>query len=250
LKNSAGGTAIRIMVMQTMKSNVRVKLLAFTPLPESVVAAAARLCYSASSAEDLIVMLHDDKEQRDKFIKNLARSGHLSPFEHVSFTFAVDGISRACSHQLVRHRIASYSQQSQRYVSMIDANYIVPDSIMENEKALTLFKDMMRQSHEAYKSLAEWGIPLEDARYVLPNAWETKIVVTMNARELHHFFSLRLCKRAQWEIRRLAKLMLIEVRKVAGVIFDVAGPPCVTKGKCEEAKPCGKPYSSIEELLS
>jgi len=232
-----------------MESNIKVRLMAFTPSPDSVVAAAARLCYSSSSAEDLIDSFKDGKEHRDGFIKKLVASGHLSPFEHASFTFAVEGISRACSHQLVRHRIASYSQQSQRYVSMKEPSYVVPASIKKDERALSLFEDAIKKAHEAYRTLADVGIPLEDARYVLPNAWETRIVVTMNARELHHFFSLRLCRRAQWEIRDLARLMLSEVREVASGIFAVAGPSCVTKGKCEEARPCEKPYLSMEDLL-
>ena len=235
-----------------MQSDVKVRLMAFTPSPDGIVAAAAGLCYSASSVEDLIDRFKgekEQKEQRESFIKKLRASGHLSPFEHVSFTFAVEGISRACSHQLVRHRIASYSQQSQRYVSMKEPGYVVPASVKKDERALSLFEEAIQKAHEVYKALAELGVPLEDARYVLPNAWETKIVVTMNARELHHFFSLRLCRRAQWEIRNLARLMLSEVRQVAPGIFDVAGPSCVTMGKCEETKPCGKPYSSMEDLL-
>ncbi len=240
----------RITYSRTMESSVRVKLLAFTPTPDDVVAAAARLCYSSSTAEDLVVEFKEGKRQSGLFIRKLINSGHLSPLEHASFTFAVDGISRACSHQLVRHRIASYSQQSQRYVSMDEARYILPDSVKVDARALSIFKEAIRYAHEAYKSLVESGVPLEDARYLLPNAWETRIVITMNARELHHFFSLRLCKRAQWEIRRLAKLMLKEVRGVAEGIFDIAGPSCITKGKCEETNPCGEPYGSMEELLN
>lgn len=226
----------------------KVHLLAFTPQPDRTVAAAAKLCYSAVSATDLLVETKD--RDISKFINGLRRSGHLSTFEHVSFTFSIDGISRVCTHQLVRHRMASYSQQSQRYVSMDDPEYVIPHSITSDPEALDRFNDSCRKAHELYLDLVRRGIPKEDARYILPHGWLTRITVTMNARELHHFFALRTCRRAQWEIQELARKMLREVRKVAPLLFADAGPSCITKGKCTESHPCGKPFQNIEDLMN
>ena len=176
----------------------------------------------------------------------------MSPVEHASFTFVVEGISRACSHQLVRHRLASYSQQSQRYVGEEEFDYIIPPSIREDLELKTLFEDTMESIRKSYTffadKLVEKGSSTEsareDARFVLPNATETKIMITMNARELLHFFHQRLCNRAQWEIRAMALSMLKLVKPIAPTIFRHSGPPCV-KGKCPEgARTCGK----IEEV--
>ena len=171
----------------------------------------------------------------DNFIKKLADMGHESPFEHVNFTFGVEGVSRALSHQLVRHRIASYSQKSQRYVDEKSFTYIVPPSIASNEEALADYHAQMEAIRKAYARLSEL-IPQEDARYVLPNACETKVVVTMNVRSLNNFFRLRCCQRAQWEIRELAKMMLKEVRKVAPRIFANSGATCEITGDCPEGE--------------
>ncbi len=225
-----------------------VRLISSTPEPDRLVAAAARLCYSPGSAADLAGEV--TAEEAERLLKHLRRSGHLSPFEHASFVFAVDGISRACSHQLVRHRIASFSQQSQRYVRADRPEYVVPGTIESLPEASGLFKEAMEKSYEAYASLLDLGIPQEDARFVLPNACETHLVVTMNARELLHFFALRLCKRAQWEIRDVARQMLLLSREKAPALFAKAGPSCVTEGVCSEAKPCGAPYSGLEDLLA
>jgi thymidylate synthase (FAD) len=225
----------------------QVNLLAYTPQPDRTVAAAARLCYSAVSATDLFEK--SGGGDIAAFITNLRKSGHLSTFEHVSFTFAVDGISRICSHQLVRHRMASYSQQSQRYVSMEKPEYVVPHSIASSSEANELFALYCHHAHELYMNLISMGIPKEDARYILPHGWKTRITITMNARELHHFFALRTCRRAQWEIRELAGKMLREVRKVAPLLFAVAGPSCLTDGKCMEARSCKQPFTDIEELF-
>lgn len=227
---------------------ISVLLVASTPEPDRTVAAAARLCYSDASAGDLVEKMKGEDVSR--FIGHLRGSGHLSPFEHAVFTFAIDGISRVCTHQLVRHRLASYSQQSQRYVEMKDPEVVLPPSVSADPAARDIFERTVRDSHEAYRTMVEAGIPREDARYVLPHGWVTKIVVTMNARELHHFFSMRLCRRAQWEIRDLAKRMLLIARKEAPVIFSVAGPDCVTRGRCYESRPCGSPFSTVEEALS
>ncbi len=226
----------------------KVHLLAFTPQPDRTVAAAARLCYSAASASEL---LEESKDQDiSKFISGLRRSGHLSTFEHVSFTFSIDGISRICSHQLVRHRMASYSQQSQRYVSMDNPEYIIPHSIDSNPGLKEAFNEHCNRAHELYLDLIAQGVPKEDARYALPHGWQTRITVTMNARELHHFFALRTCRRAQWEIQELARNMLREVRTVAPLIFAVAGPSCITEGQCRETRSCGNPFRSIEDLIN
>lgn len=217
---------------------MRVDLISFTPEPDKTVAAAARLCYSEIHAADILVSL--DSQKVDSFLGKLSEMGHLSTFEHASFTFAIEGISRSLTHQLVRHRIASYSQQSQRYVSESAFEYIVPPSIARNEKAAEIFEGMMATLHGAYNALSEL-VPKEDARYVLPNACETKIVCTFNARSLLNFFEHRCCSRAQWEIRELAYKMLEEVRKVAPGLFVKAGPACETKGFCPEGgMSCGK----------
>ena len=222
-------------------------LLAHTPDPDALVAAAARLCYRDVTAADLLA--GEEEKLSEGLIDHLWKSGHLSTFEHVSFTFAVDGLSRVASHQLVRHRVASFSQQSQRYVKMSGAaSVVVPPSVRANAEASALFSEQAELAFSAYQKLIEMGIPAEDARFILPHGWETRLVLTMNARELHHFFSLRLCRRAQWEIRELARLMLAECRRVAPVLFKTAGPSCVF-GACEEARPCGKPYKNMDELL-
>ena len=225
-----------------------VTLLAHTPEPDALVAAAARLCYRDVTAADL---LKGEEETLSKgLIEHLWKSGHLSTFEHASFTFAVDGLSRVASHQLVRHRVASFSQQSQRYVKMDGSETaVMPPSITAHAEAAALFEDQARSAHAAYKKLIELGIPPEDARFILPHGWETRLVLTMNARELHHFFHLRLCRRAQWEIRELARQMLSACRRAAPALFDKAGPSCIF-GPCTEVKSCGKPYGDMEDLLN
>lgn len=215
-----------------------VQLLTYTPEPERLVAAAARLCYSASSVEQL---LQQDSERREMLLAKILSVGHLSTLEHVSFTFGIEGISRACSHQLVRHRLASYSQQSQRYVSHKERfAAVTPPSIAAQPELNARFEAALEQMHQVYGELMEAGIPAEDARFVLPNAAETKLVMTMNARELLHFFALRCCRRAQWEIQALAKEMLRQVRLVSPRLFAVGGPGCL-HGACPEgAMTCGR----------
>ena len=220
---------------------MQVELLYHTPDPERAVATAARLCYAPVGASELMESLSEERIR--KVLTTILAGGHLSTLEHASYTFAIDGVSRALTHQLVRHRLASFNQQSQRYVKFADGlETIKPDSIAENEDANRLFDEMIAKTVEAYQAFLEAGIPAEDARYILPNAAETKIVVTMNIRELLHFFSLRCCNRAQWEIRDLAWRMLELVRPTAPFIFADAGPSCV-RGACTEGKmTCGKPY--------
>lgn len=214
-----------------------VQLLTHTPEPEKVVAAAARLCYSSSSIDRL---LEQNSEERSNFLNKILSLGHLSVLEHVAFTFGIEGISRACSHQLVRHRIASFSQQSQRYVSQKKRfAAVTPATIAAQPQLAERYHELLETAHRVYCELLEAGIPAEDARFVLPNAAETKLVTTMNARELLHFFTLRCCRRAQWEIRALAVEMLRQARQAAPLLFVDAGPGCLKEGCPEGAMSCG-----------
>ncbi|GAB4537882.1 MAG: FAD-dependent thymidylate synthase [Thermodesulfovibrionia bacterium] len=239
------------------ETRLRVILLRYTPNPEETIAMAAKLCYSPSDIESLKKKI-ETKDQKE-FVEKLMKMGHMSPIEHASFTFAIEGISRACSHQLVRHRLASYSQQSQRYVSEKSQesgvrsqdtvfDYIIPPSIAEDNQAKEIFKRFMVEAQKTYDLLIarlnEKGIKGEsanqDVRFVLPNAAETKIMVTMNARELLHFFRQRCCYRAQWEIRQMAEEMLRLVKDVAPTIFQKAGPACLYAPCPEGEYTCGK----------
>lgn len=223
---------------------MQVELLYHTPDPERAIATAARLCYAPVGASELMETMPPERIQ--SVLSTIMKSGHFSTLEHVSYTFAIDGVSRAVTHQLVRHRLASFNQQSQRYVKFKDGlNTIKPASIAENEEASALFDEAVDAAVEAYQKLLDAGVPAEDARYLLPNAAETKIVVTMNVRELLHFFELRCCNRAQWEIRELAHKMLELVRPTAPYVFMDAGPSCV-RGVCSEGKmTCGNPYPKV-----
>lgn len=250
---------------------LKVKIIAHTPEPEKVVASAAKLCYSPVGVDEIQEKM--TQEQIDKFVNKLASMGHESPVEHVTFTFAIEGISRVTTHQLVRHRIASYSQQSQRYVKLEQFEYIVPPEIEKIPEAKALFIETMKRDQKAYDGLVDMLIEekwkpyigqeltekelkrlnnkfekeaIEDARYVFPNACETKIVATMNVRTLLHFFNVRCCERAQWEIRDMATEMLKECKKVAPTLFKNAGPSCV-RGKCPEgAMCCGNPKKASD----
>lgn len=225
---------------------MQAKLLSHTPEPEKVVAAAARLCYSASSIDTLLQL---EPTAAARLIRKVLGLGHLSVLEHVTCSFGVEGISRACSHQLVRHRVASYSQQSQRYVSHSEPfEAVVPQSIKDNSTLLERYEELMGQIHATYAELLDTGIPAEDARFVLPNAAATKIVISMNARELHHFFALRCCRRAQWEIRAMATRMLHQCRALSPVLFETAGPPCLG-GPCPEGSmSCGAVHEVRREF--
>lgn len=225
---------------------VKVKILRHTPEPEKTIASAARLCYSPIGAMELEETMSETEVAN--LLRKLLSMGHLSAIEHAHFTFAIEGISRACSHQLVRHRLASYSQQSQRYVQFEEQPvFIEPPEI--NGENLQKFRNGIKQAFDLYYELLQSGIDAEDARYVLPQAVETKLVMTMNARELLHFFKLRCCSRAQWEIRDLAIQMLNLVKEKAPVIFELAGPGCYSK-KCEEGKmSCGEPWEKPKEKL-
>ena len=217
-----------------------VELLKYTQEPEKTCVIAGRLCYSAVGIEELKEKLTQDKIE--DILKRIIKSGHLSVLEHASFSFGVEGVSRALLAQLTRHRIASFSVQSQRYVKFKNGvDFVIPPSIAKNEELLKKYNEFLKLSEKYYKDFLEAGILAEDARYVLPNASSTKIVITMNARELRHFFALRCCNRAQWEIRDMACRMLKLAREVAPVLFNDAGPDCLTIG-CTEMSPCGKPW--------
>lgn len=232
--------------------SLKVVLLNHTKDPEGLIAHAAKLCYSPSSIEQL--RDHIEKSDNGKFIEKLLKLRHLSPLEHISFSFGIEGISRACSHQLVRHRVASYSQQSQRYVGEHSEKqnypggetfeFVMPPSIEaagKNEWFVEKMREIQKWYDELIEALGDSGEKSnEDARFILPNAAETKIIVTMNARELLHFFSVRCCNRAQWEIRALATEMLKLVRNIVPSIFSEAGPNCIA-GPCEEGDMyCGR----------
>ncbi len=218
-----------------------VRLLYHTPDPQRSIAAAARLCYSPVGAAELLE--HMSEEAVRKVLKTVISSGHTSTLEHASYTFAIDGVSRAMTHQLVRHRLASYNQQSQRYVAYdSEPVFVVPPKVAADPVARAAFDEACATAFEAYRAQLDAGVPAEDARYLLPNAMETKIVVTMNVRELLHFFELRCCKRAQWEIREVALAMLELAEPTAPYLFIDAGASC-RRGPCGEGKmTCGDPY--------
>jgi len=248
-----------------------VELLSYTEGCEKVVAAAAKLCYSSAEIGEILEGLDDEKTK--KFLNMLMDMGHASPIEHLSFTFGIEGVSRSLLAQITRHRIASYSVKSQRYVREGNFSYITPPAISENPEALAIFEKAMQDTQMAYdkivKALEESHASSmmaegtdekkakrdagkkanEDARFVLPNACETKMVVTMNARSLLNFFSERCCSRAQWEIRDLADQMLHLVKEKAPTIFRFAGPPCLD-GPCPEGKmSCGKKKEMEKKYL-
>ena len=222
---------------------MKVVLLSYTKDAERLCATAARSCYSDDVPSDILDRMEGSKA--GAAIDKVVGMGHHSVIEHASYTFSLEGVSRVLTHQLVRHRIASFSQQSQRYVSLLEPDYVTPGTVRSDPEANRVFEEAMEKAWEAYQKLATI-VPVEDARYVLPNACTTNIVVTMNARELWHFFTLRTCRRAQQEIRTVAELMLKEVREVSPSIFGDAGPSCL-RGKCPEGKlSCGKPRDELK----
>ena len=218
-----------------------VELLRYTNEPEKTCAVAGRLCYSSVGIEELKEKL--TQEKIEDILTRIIKSGHMSVLEHASFTFGVEGVSRALLAQLTRHRIASFSVQSQRYVRFDKKTpeFVIPPKIAKDENLLNQYNEFLKISQDYYNKFLAAGIPAEDARYVLPNASSTKIVMTMNARELRHFFELRCCNRAQWEIRNMACQMLKLAKQAAPVLFADAGPNCL-RGGCTEDKPCGSPW--------
>lgn len=212
---------------------MKVELISYSNLGEKVCGIASKTCVSKN--------IPDVDDNVMKSLRSAISSGHEAVLEHWSATFAVSGVSRALTHQLVRHRVASYSQQSQRYVDMDGFDYVIPESILNRPDSLEQFEWGMKAIQKVYKTLLAYGIDMEDARYILPNACTTNIIVTMNARELRHFFALRCCNRAQKEIKELADKMLELVKEVAPTIFKNAGPSCVQAGYCPEGKRgCGR----------
>ncbi len=229
----------------------RVELLAHTPEPLALIYAAFRQCYHAGDVADMWPrLLAGDipREKQGDFVAQIMESGHASPIEHVSFTFALSGVSRALTHQLVRHRLASYSQQSQRYVDATDFDYVLPPAIVRKPEALARFEEIMGSIGQAYSQLKELladggnGKAREDARFVLPQACASSIVLTMNCRTLLNFFEHRCCTRAQWEIRGVAHAMLKQCREVLPQIFNQAGARCERLGYCPEGAKftCGR----------
>lgn len=212
---------------------MKVKLISYTPDPEKIPAIAAKLTHSRIKPEELDKV--PNKELK-AILEHVMKLGHTSVVEHATFTFAISDVSRSLTHQLVRHRIASYSQQSQRYVDLRKPKYVTPPKIKRDKNLKEAYDETMKIIWKEYNKLLDIGIPAEDARYVLPNATCTNIIVTMNARSLLNFFELRCCMHAQWEIRELANKMLKEVKKVAPTIFKNAGPACKSKGICPENK--------------
>jgi len=226
---------------------LEVKLLTYTPNPDIACAAAAHTTWKKESPSETFEKMSEADAR--KFLKRVMGLGHLSVIEHASFTFSISGVSRACTHQLVRHRVASYTQQSQRYVKFEEDEIecVVPPTIQGEKREK--FMETMKLLAKSYKELLDSGVPAEDARYLLPNAATTQIFVTMNGRELIHFFGLRCCTRAQWEIRDMSNRMLAEARKAAPTIFEGAGPNCVLLGYCPEGKlSCGL-YPTKEQVL-
>ena len=234
-----------------------VTLVRHSPQADELIASAAKLCY-AENTEDILAQ---NKASAGKFVKLLKKLGHMSPIEHAVFTFYIEGVSRAMTHQLVRHRLASYSQRSQRYVGHDEFDYVVPPqfdgkSVRTDDGQIPAgdyFRETMEIIAQRYRKLNEslgatGESSNEDARYVLPNACETKIFVTMNARELLHFFEERLCRRAQWEIRFVAEKMLELLKAELPAVFTGAGPKCVRLGRCPEGKmTCGRYAEMVEK---
>ncbi|MGQ9706240.1 MAG: FAD-dependent thymidylate synthase [bacterium] len=218
-------------------TELAVWLLFYTPDPEDVIYKAVRVCYQETANESEV-----PSEVKSGLIRKVIKRGHLSVIEHVSFTFFIEGISRACSHQLVRHRIASYSQQSQRYVDFEGLKYVIPPNILGSVELKKIYESFISDAFKLYRLFRDRGIPQEDARFVLPNASSTSVVFTMNARELLHFLSLRLCRRAQWEIRGLAIKMGEILSAILPSVFGLSAPQC-SKGPCPEGDlTCGDPY--------
>jgi thymidylate synthase (FAD) len=214
---------------------LKVKLLRYTADAELLCGTAAQTTIKSGKPSEILKEI--DSETAKRKIKIVTGYGHASVIEHASFTFSLEDVSRAMTHQLVRHRIASYTQQSQRYVTYDTLEkYVTPPSITDNDEAKKTFDDTLEKISETYQKLLKMEIPKEDARFILPNAAKTNIIVTMNARELRHFFNLRCCARAQWEIRQVALEMLKQAKKAAPALFENCGPTCVELGYCTEGK--------------
>lgn len=214
---------------------MKVKLLRHTADAELLCGAAALTTTKSGSPSEILEKM--DTETAKQIIKRVTGYGHTSIIEHASFTFSIEEVSRAMTHQLVRHRIASYTQQSQRYVTYGTLeNFVTPQNIANNAEAKKIFEETLEKTSETYQKLLKMDIPKEDARFILPNAAKTNIIVTMNARELRHLFNVRCCTRAQWEIRTVAMEMLKQAKNAAPALFGNSGPTCVEMGYCPEGK--------------
>lgn len=249
---------------------LKVELISYTPEPEKTITAAAKLCYSSADIDEIRENINCENTAR--FVEMLSNIGHESPMEHVSFTFGIQGVSRAFLAQLTRHRIASYSVKSQRYVNENMFEYVIPPEIENIPQAKSEFIKAMEEDQKHYenitsilkekhiKTFMDKGIEetkannmaekkaIEDARFVLPNACETKIICTFNARSLKNFFAHRCCNRAQWEIRQVAIEMYKIVLHIAPNLFKNSGPSCVN-GKCPEGKMCCGKAESVREFF-
>lgn len=222
---------------------MKVELIRHTENAEELIAAAARVCYTSDKVSDMVTKI--DQETVNKMIKVAMDNHHDSILEHISFTFLIEDVSRALTHQLVRHRLCTFHQRSQRYVEVDDLmnDCVIPESIRDNIEARMSFEYAIHVIADTYKYLIEhFGIPKEDARYLLPNATHSQMIMTTNARNLIHIFGLRCCNRSQSEIHKMADLMLEECRKVLPSIFNRVGPNCyINRGFCPEGKMgCGK----------
>lgn len=211
---------------------MKVDLISYTADCDKMPGIAAYTSCSKKSPQELYDK--KTKDQTDDFIRRVVEYGHHSVIEHSYFTFSIEGISRVCSHELVRHRLASFTQQSQRYVKFDELNVVVPPKIQENQEAKEIFDETIKQSMRAYQKLLDLGLKPEDARFCFPGAAKTNMMLTMNARSLMNFFALRCCRRAQWEIHELAYRMLRLVKEKAPVVFEKGGPSCVQNGYCTE----------------
>lgn len=221
------------------KHGIKVKIIDHTYKAEELPTFSALISFWEDWSTDKFEKV--TKEDVKKHLPLLMMAGHHSILEHSKITFTIEGCSRTCTHQLVRHRLASYTQQSQRYVKVDKPEYVIPDSIKNNPKALEKYEKLMKKTWNAYKELINMGIPKEDARFVLPNATRTSIVVTMNFRELLHTMSLRMCYNAQWEIRNIFWALWEQVMQIAPHIFIHAVPPCIKRGYC--------PFAPVDKHL-
>lgn len=225
---------------------MKVKLLRYTADAELLCGVAALTSTRSGAPSELLEKT--DLEAARRVVKRVAGYGHGSVIEHASFTFSLEDVSRAMTHQLVRHRLASYTQQSQRYVTYDTLEkYVIPPSIESNAEAMRIFASTLEKISDVYQKFLKLGVPKEDARFILPNAAKTNIIVTMNARELRHFFNVRCCARAQWEIKEVAIEMFKQAKRVAPALFDACGPSCVELSFCPEGK-MKPPECNIEEI--
>ena len=231
------------------KQELSVELISIPQNVLKVIYTACRTCYSAKLPYENFLNA-PEPEKMLSLIKRVIGSGHYSTVEHIQLTFAVQNVSRACTHQLVRHRHMSFSQKSQRYVKEKgEFDYIVPKAIEKNPELNKKFEDFMQKTADLYQEFVESGILAEDARAILPNAAASSMTVSVNLRELIHLANLRLCTRAQYEIRCLVKAMVGEVIKVEPWLSEYLVPKCERLGYCDEDKSCGRKITK-EELFN